>query len=428
MGFFVVIFASLKSLLRMTNLKIAYISPNFPPELGGMGTACFYTAHGVGKTHAVTVFLPQRKTNYTPGNFKIKIFKPWFSYGYADFAPHLIWQLKNFDIVHLYYPYYGVAEFLWLLKIFKHRPKIIFHHAMDIVGEGITKITTRIHRWLIQPWLFKSADAIFVLSKDYAENSDVTQLYQCCPQKFFEVPHGVDLSLFCHPELRRKSGEGSLKDNQTLGDSSVASLPQNDKNKNFVIFTAQGLDKQHYFKGIDVLIKSIHLLVAHYTLPITLIIAGDGNLKPHYEKLTRQLGVSNNVKFLGRVAQDELPTRYSQADIVAIPSTAATECFSITAVETMACGRPVIVANWPGVRVTIQANQTGLICEPGNTEDLAEKIKYLYDHPEIREQMGVAARKRVEEKYDWKIICEKIIRNYKLLIYNSPIQCQKKSV
>ena len=122
-------------------MKIAYFTCNFPPELGGIGTSCHYLANEVGRSHEVTVFLPARNAlparkaalnaaggrsdaggsarkgiEYKPGNYQIKLFKPWFSFGYADFAPQVMWLVKNFDIVHLYYPYYGVAEFLCLFK------------------------------------------------------------------------------------------------------------------------------------------------------------------------------------------------------------------------------------------------------------------------------------------------------------------------
>jgi len=387
-------------------MKIAYISPNFPPESGGMGTSCHYLANKVGKSQEVTVFLParrslgeggaNRKKEYTTGNYKIKLFKPWLSFGYADFAPQIVKLTKNFDIVHIYYPCYGTAEFLLLRNLLRKalrtskKPKNIIHHNMDVVGGGVVKFVSTIHRYTIQPLLFKLADAIFVLSKDYAENSDITKTYKKNPGKFYIVPHGVDINKF-----------------KNLQPTTYNLQP------NFTIFTAQGLDKQHFFKGIDVLIRSINLLITHYSLPITLNIAGDGNLKSYYENLVNKLGVQDNVKFLGHINQNDLPKYYSQSDITVIPSTASTECFSIVAVEAMASGKPAIVSDWPGLRATIKENETGLICEPNNVQNLAEKIKYFYDNPAITKTMGEKARERVEEKYDWKKISEKAITYYK---------------
>ncbi len=403
-------------------MKIAYLSPSFPPLLGGMGTACYYTANEIGKSHEVTVFLPARRfgganrknTAYQTGNYKIELIKPWFSFGYADFLPQILWRLKNFDLVHLYYPYFGVAEFLWLLKKIKGKkaPKIIFHHAMETVGQGIVKIIATLHKKLLQPLLMKSADAIFVLSKDYAENSDITPFYKKWPEKFFEVPHGVDLSLFCHPE--------SLKNKPDRNGDGIPRPAfcgaRNDNPRNFIIFTAQALDKQHYFKGIDVLLKSLALQVTSYKLQVTLLIAGDGNLRNYYETLAHQLNVQQNIKFLGQINHQELPNYYNLADVTVVPSTTRTECFSLTAVESMACGTPVIVSDWPGVRATIENNKSGLIVKPGDEKDLAEKISFLYQHPEILKTMGENTRKRAEEKYDWEKICKDIINYYSLLL------------
>jgi len=391
-------------------MKIAYFSPSFPPILGGMGTACYYTANEIGKSHEVTVFLSDSEAEYQKGNYKIKLFKPWFSFGYADFVPQILWKLKDFDVVHLYYPYFGVAEFLLLRSMLRSKlrnrparnathnvaggPKIILHHAMEAVGKGWIKYIFKFHTKFIMSILMKSADMIFVLSQDYAENSDITPIYKKYPEKFREVPHGVDIDKF-----RIKNLESRIKD----------------KN-NFIIFTAQALDKQHFFKGIDILIKSIHLLITHYKLPITLLIAGDGHLKDYYKNLAEELNIKDKIKFLGKINHNKLPEHYSMADITAIPSTARTECFSITAVESMACSTPVIVSDWPGVRVTIENNKSGLIIKPNDEKDLAEKIKYLYDNPNKLEEFGKNARTRVEEKYDWKKITNQIIQNYEDLL------------
>ncbi len=376
-------------------MKIAYFSPIFPPLLGGMGIACYYTANEIGKSHKVTVFLADQKIEYQKGNYKLKLIKPWLSFGYAYLMPQVLWLLKDFDIVHLYYPYFGVAEFLWLLKIIngkKKKPKIIFHHSMEAVGKGFFKYIFKFHTKFIMPALMKQADMIFVLSKDFAEHSDITPIYKKYPEKFREAPHGVDISKF--KSQSRVPGTKFMN------------------KADFIVFTAQALDRQHFFKGISVLIKSIRLITNNYRLPVTLMIAGDGDLKEYYQNLANKFGIQNKVKFLGKVGHNKLPEYYNLADVTAVPSTARTECFSITAVESMACGTPVIVSDWPGLRVTIENNKSGLIVKPNDEKDLAEKIRYLYERPETLEKMGENARKRAEEKYAWKTITDKIIKYY----------------
>lgn len=378
-------------------MKIAYFAPTFPPLLSGMGIPCFYTAEKIGATEEVTVFLTRRKNiTYQAGNYALRLFKPWFSYGYADFAPQLIWQLKDFDLIHLYYPYYGIAELLPFLKLInlfrgKKNPKIILHYEMDMVGQGITKIISQIHRLLIEPWLFRQADALFILSEDMGQHSKFKKYWQKHRAKIKIVPNGVDTKIFFpQPAINLK--------------------------KDFTIFTAQALDKAHFFKGIDILLKALRLLIVKDKLALTLNIAGDGNLKEYYQNLAHNLGIQDHVCFLGKLNQKELPSFFSQADLTVVPSTTATECFSTTAAESQACGTPVIVSDWPGVRVTIENNVTGLIIKPNDVNDLKEKIKYLYEHSEILSRMKIASRWRAKNLYDWDKNCILIKQYYRALL------------
>ena len=381
-------------------LKIAFIAPSFPPISGGMGTACYYTANEISKEYDCTVFLADRKIKYNSGNFKIKTFKPIFSYGYADFAPHLIKQLKYFDIIHLYYPYFGIAEFLFLLqKKNKKSPKIIFHYQMDMVGSGLSKFVAFLHKKFCMPVLFKKVDLVFVLSTDYAQNSDLKKYYKKYKSKFKVAPNGVDIEIF-----------SKIHEHKIESAKEKLGFKKTDK----IIFTAQALDKAHFFKGIDVLIKSIKQLDRS---DIKLLIAGNGNLKNKYKKLAQKLDVSDRVIFLGTISHDFLPLYYSLADVTAVPSTRRTESFSITAAESMACETPVIVSNWPGLRVTPENNVSGLIIKPNNETDLAKKILEFVDNPKKLQSFGSAGRKKVESEYTWPKISENIITEYnKLLI------------
>jgi len=378
-------------------MKIAYLSPSFPPISGGMGTACYYTAKQIGQDHQVSVFLASQKniTYTSDDNFSIKIFHPWFRYGYAHFSPQLIWRLKNFDIVHLYYPYYGVAEFLPLLKLFAKRPKIIIHHAMEAVGEGWIKKVFSHHRKIFMPRVMKTADLIFALSEDYAAYSDLAPFYQKYQAKIKIIPHGVELEKF---KLKDFAKQSELKKQLGLPDKKI-------------IFTAQALDRQHYFKGIDILIKAAR------RLPDTaqIVIAGDGDLRQTYENLSTKLNLQKKIIFLGTITQNQLPKFYQAADLVVVPSVAATECFSLVAVEALASGTPVIVSDWPGLRVTID-NDSGLIVKPGDIDDLSEKINFLLADDKLRQKFGLAARKRVAQFFDWTKICQNINQAYKNLL------------
>ena len=103
---------------------------------------------------------------------------------------------------------------------------------------------------------------------------------------------------------------------------------------------------------------------------------------------------------VGWCSQDELPKHYRAADIRLVP-TVRRCASSMTSVEAMAAGRPVIASRIGGLPYTVSDGLTGLLFEPGNPWDLAEKIARLLDDPGLRREMGLAGRRRFEEEFMW---------------------------
>ena len=95
--------------------------------------------------------------------------------------------------------------------------------------------------------------------------------------------------------------------------------------------------------------------------------------------------------YIGWLSQAVLPAHIRQADVLMFP-TIAEEALGRTAVEAMGVGRPVIASRIGGLPFTVTEGLTGLLAEPGNIDDLAEKIETLLDHPELRQRMGEAGR------------------------------------
>ena len=378
-------------------MRMTYLAPSFPPQLGGMGTACYYTANELGARHDVRVLLPQRPVAYQTGRYRLETFRPWLSYGYADAYPFIAKKLQDDDIVHLYYPYFGVAEFLPLLKTRRQRPRIILHYQMDMVGRGVTKFFGQAQRYLCQPWLFRAVDAIFVLSEDYARHSRFSRYWELYRDKIYVVPNGVDINKFVPAPI-------DLFLRQQLNLSA----------DDFVVFTAQALDQQHYFKGIDILLSAVKILKERQPdIPLVVVIAGDGDLRVSYQNLANLYKITEQIKFVGRVGHDDLPRYYQLSDLVVVPSTANTESFSITAAEAMACAKPVLVSDWPGLRGTIEDGLSGFVLASGQAEIWAQKIGDCYQQQPLLVKMGLAARAKAESQYDWANIGRQVEKIYR---------------
>jgi glycosyltransferase involved in cell wall biosynthesis len=117
-------------------------------------------------------------------------------------------------------------------------------------------------------------------------------------------------------------------------------------------------------------------------------------------------------RFVGWKSQEDLPASIRESDVLMMP-TIAQEALGRTAVEAMAAGRPVIASRLGGLPYTVAEGSTGLLCEPGDAEDLARKMEVLLDDPDLRARMGLAGRRRFEEHYAWPVIIDK---HYKPLL------------
>ncbi len=96
-------------------------------------------------------------------------------------------------------------------------------------------------------------------------------------------------------------------------------------------------------KKIDVLIRALKIREKN---DIQLAIAGSGSHQKHLEKLIDQLGLGEQVRFLGFVPDEDLPPLLNSIDIFSMPSEA--ELLSIASLEAMACAKPLLLANAPG--------------------------------------------------------------------------------
>jgi len=112
---------------------------------------------------------------------------------------------------------------------------------------------------------------------------------------------------------------------------------------------------------------------------------------------------------VGWQSQAALPAQYRAADICLVP-TIAQDGLSITSVEAMAAGIPVIASRIGGVPCTVTDGVTGLLCEPGDPVDLAAKISRLLDDLALRREMGVAGRRRFEADFTWETVIERYWR------------------
>jgi phosphatidylinositol alpha-1,6-mannosyltransferase len=156
-----------------------------------------------------------------------------------------------------------------------------------------------------------------------------------------------------------------------------------------VLLSVSRLDTRQRHKGQDRVIAAIPELVAR-GLDVVYLIAGEGDDAPRLESLARQQGVTDRVRFLGRVPPKDLPDLYRAADLFVLPST--NEGFGIVYLEAMACGTPALGLAAGGAGDALGDGSLGTaVAEP----DLAAAIdRILLSGPQDRTALAAATRAR----------------------------------
>ena len=150
-------------------------------------------------------------------------------------------------------------------------------------------------------------------------------------------------------------------------------------------------------KGHAVLLRALARL-REEGLVLQLTVAGDGEERRALAALAKDLGIDRQVRFLGAVGQDDLPGLYAASDVFCLPTLA--EAVGVVNMEAMATGLPVVSSRLMGVPELVEDGVSGVLVEPGEPTQLADALRTLAGHPELRARMGQAGRRKVEAEFD----------------------------
>ena len=175
------------------------------------------------------------------------------------------------------------------------------------------------------------------------------------------------------------------------------------RQQNELLFVGRLVEK----KGVALLLQALPQVLQAF--PDTrLTIAGGGPLDAELRLLSESLGVSNHVDFRGMVSQEELPALYRRATLFVAPFLVASsgdqEGFGLVLVEAMGCGCPVICGNVPAVRDIVHNDETGVLANPQDPQDLADAIIGLLADPIRRDRYAANARRHCQKRFDWGTI------------------------
>ncbi len=371
-------------------MKIAQVVSTYPPYRGGMGAVAHaYTERLRARGHDVHVYTPRyRAVQYDP-EYVHRVPSP-LHIGNAGVVPSLFSRLKGFDVVHLHYPFFGGAEPVIVRKAIRPDQALVLTYHMDPVARGLKGALFEAHRRALLPWIVSRADRILVSSRDYAASSALSQIPHALDR--LEIhPFGVDLERFHpghDPEFR-----------QSLG------IPDGIP----VMLFVGALDPAHHFKGLPVLLEALEVLSGKWHA----LIIGEGSLRASFMANVAQKSYGDRVHFVGGIPDEDLPRYYRAADIHCFPSTERAEAFGLVALEAAASGIPSIASDLPGVRSVVLDGETGLLVPPSDATALRHSLELLLVHGELRERLGLSARKRAEAEFAWDPLVSRLEKTYR---------------
>jgi glycosyltransferase involved in cell wall biosynthesis len=282
---------------------------------------------------------------------------------YVKLLPRLKKVIASFQ-PHLVHAHYATSYGL-LGALSRFQPFVISVWGSDIYD---FPLRSYLHKKMIQ---FNLNRATHVFSTSHIMAREIGKYYS---GSVVVTPFGVDVELFSPT-------------------TSVLSRMSNE----MVIGTVKSLEAAY---GIDTLIKAFAKVRQRCTDSVRLIIAGDGTKRKQLEQLTKDLKCNEHVTFSGHIDHLQTPEYHRNFDVFVALS--REESFGVALVEAMACGKPAVVSDASGFREVAVDGTTAIIVPRDEHDKAAEAILHLLNNPELRKQMGDAARQRVLENYNWE--------------------------
>ena len=173
------------------------------------------------------------------------------------------------------------------------------------------------------------------------------------------------------------------------------------------------------YEGLDYLLKAGAALKDKYEGKFKILMIGDGVVLDNLKSLSRELKLDNVIHFTGRIEHNDVLDYYSVIDIAVYPRKGMKVCEIVSPLkplEAMAMEKTVIASNVKALSGMVKNNETGLLHEKDNIEDLTTKIESVLIDKEKRDKLGLSAREWVKENRTWKATSEIVSNKYQELI------------
>jgi len=274
----------------------------------------------------------------------------------------------KFDLIHAHFTWPQGYAAVKLGQKYNVPVVITIHENRDFFLKEYNSLNDRIYL------TWKNADALIrvnqrdvPLLKEYNDN-------------VYHIPNGFNQKKFFVID-KYKSRE-------------IMKLPKDKK----IIFTFSYLREK---KGFQYLIDSMNEIVK-VRKDVLCFIGGSGPMRRKLESKIHNLELQEHITLIGYVPDNKIAYWLNAADIFVLPS--LSESFGIVQIEAMACGKPVVATINGGSEEIIISEEYGLLCDPANSKDLAEKILIAFDDEWDKDKISTYANFFTLEKISKKTV------------------------
>jgi len=289
---------------------------------------------------------------------------------------HVLGEVRP-DLVHAG----PIQQGAFLSALTGYKPLIAMSWGSDLLVDAARGVG----KWVAKYTLSRSN----VLICDCQIVSDAAQQLGMPAERIVAFPWGIELDHFI------PGGDRSMR----------AKLGWED---HFVLLSTRSWEPIY---GIEILVAGF--IQASQTNPnLRLLMLGSGSLRPRIEAMLAEVEMLEHVHFAGQVNYPDLPMHYHTADLYI--SASRSDGTSISLLEAMACGLPVVVSDIPGNREWVEPGVNGWWFPDGDEVELAKSINLAYQTEAQRYEFGQAGRVIAERRADWKRNFESLLEAYEL--------------
>lgn len=370
-------------------MRILFISRAYPPVTGGIENQNFELSKWLPTVDGVEV--------ETIANTRGRKFLPLF-------APYAL--IKTFFLLPKYDAILlgdGVLAFLaWSVKLFSKKPIISVVHGLDInynsasLGVWYEKALVSVYQKLWVGVFLKKIDFFIAVGN---ETVRVAIEHGIAKEKVVFIPNGVDTEKFIGKYSREQ----------------LANVLKENLDGKKVILTSGRLAKR---KGVAWFVENV---VPKLAENVIYAVAGDGPDKENILSAISKTDVSNRVKMLGFVSDEERNVLMNTCDLFVQPNIKVPgdmEGFGLSVIEAASCKLPVLASRLEGLQDAIKDGQNGYLIEPYDSEAYAAKIKELLSDDTFRIDFGEKTRQFVVENYKWENIAKRYASEIKKVTSN----------